>query len=123
MAGEVVHDGNPCLRWNLANVVVKVDDNENIKPSKKKSADRIDGTYAFIMAIAAMENYEEEPVKVSCYDQRAAEIEKLKDEKQEIISRVRLQKRELTADELHRIDEITLELEKLEREFMPTINW
>jgi hypothetical protein len=29
----------------------------------------------------------------------------------------------LTADELHRIDEITLELEKLEREFMPTINW
>jgi len=48
---------------------VKIDDNENIKPSKKKSADRIDGTYALIMAIAAMQNHEEVENMTSKYEE------------------------------------------------------
>ncbi len=52
----------------MANTVVKVDDNENLKPSKQKSADRIDGTYALIMAIAAMQNTGEEKPFVNKYE-------------------------------------------------------
>ena len=51
LSGKVHHDANPILRWNLDNTVVEADAAENIKPSKGKSTQRIDGIVASIMAL------------------------------------------------------------------------
>lgn len=48
----LAHGGHDVLRWNAENVAIRVDDQENIVPSKKKSAGRIDGIVAAIMAMA-----------------------------------------------------------------------
>lgn len=42
---------NPVLEWNLANVMLDIDAAGNIKPSKAKSTDKIDGIVAAIMAV------------------------------------------------------------------------
>lgn len=52
-AGEIEHEKNPCGRWAFGNVVVALDGNENIKPNKAKSIERIDPTVALINAMAA----------------------------------------------------------------------
>jgi phage terminase large subunit-like protein len=52
MSGELKHGGNPVLRWMAANVVLEMDPAENIKPSKKKSAERIDGIVALCCALS-----------------------------------------------------------------------
>ena len=49
------HDGHAVLRWNMSNLSVESDAAGNIKPSKELSTERIDGGYALIMAIDAME--------------------------------------------------------------------
>jgi phage terminase large subunit-like protein len=51
-AGTVDCGGNPVLSWMASNVVVAVDANENIKPTKdpRKTRGRIDGITAAIMA-------------------------------------------------------------------------
>jgi len=51
LAGTVKHDGNPCLRWNVANVATEQDAAGNIKPSKKRSPERIDGVVSAVMAL------------------------------------------------------------------------
>lgn len=51
LAGTVKHDGNPCLRWNISNVATEQDAAGNIKPSKKRSAERIDGVVSAVMAL------------------------------------------------------------------------
>ena len=48
---EIAHGGNPVLRWMASNVAIETDAAGNIKPSKKKSTERIDGIVALIMAI------------------------------------------------------------------------
>ena len=45
------HDGDPILRWNVSNVAVETDAAGNLKPSKTKSTERIDGVVALIMAV------------------------------------------------------------------------
>jgi phage terminase large subunit-like protein len=50
MAGRLRHGGNPVLRWNADNVAVDVDAAENIKPTKARSRERIDGVVAGVMA-------------------------------------------------------------------------
>ncbi len=50
-AGGIVHDPNPLLSWQAGNVVCEVDAAANIKPSKKKSREKIDGIVAGIMAL------------------------------------------------------------------------
>lgn len=45
------HDGNPVARWMLSNVAPKEDPAGNIKPDKARSADKIDGIVATIMAL------------------------------------------------------------------------
>lgn len=45
------HGGDPVLRWMASNVSVEMDAAGNIKPSKKKSTERIDGIVAAVMAI------------------------------------------------------------------------
>lgn len=47
--------GNPVLRWNFANLVAKPNDNQNLKPDKEKSADKIDGACCVLMAFGLAE--------------------------------------------------------------------
>ena len=51
MEGKIIHGGNPVLRWMAGNVVVDRDPAENIKPTKAKSPEKIDGIVATIMAL------------------------------------------------------------------------
>jgi phage terminase large subunit-like protein len=61
----MTHEANPVARWCWGNVVVAVDGNENIKPMKNKSADRIDLTCALIDAMATAMLFEEISLDVS----------------------------------------------------------
>ena len=45
------HGNNPILRWMASNVTVETDAAGNLKPSKKKSTEKIDGIVALTMAI------------------------------------------------------------------------
>ena len=45
------HGGNAVLRWMASNVTVEIDAAGNMKPSKAKSTERIDGIVASIMAL------------------------------------------------------------------------
>lgn len=51
LSGKLTHRDNPVLRWNANNLSVKIDAAENVKPEKDKSAGRIDGVVALIMAL------------------------------------------------------------------------
>ncbi len=50
-AGEISAGKNPVLRWMVSNVSIEMDAAGNIKPSKKKSTERIDGIVAMVMGI------------------------------------------------------------------------
>jgi len=45
---KVNYDNNPILKWCLSNVSIKQDENENIRPVKEKSRQRIDGAVRLI---------------------------------------------------------------------------
>jgi phage terminase large subunit-like protein len=68
LEGKLSHGGNPALRWCVDNLVMVPDANENIRPAKDKSTDRIDLFVAMLIAwsraIANIGNM------VSVYDQR-----------------------------------------------------
>jgi phage terminase large subunit-like protein len=51
LSGRLIHGGNPILDWMAGNVVIKTDAAGNIKPDKAKSAERIDGIVAAVMAV------------------------------------------------------------------------
>jgi phage terminase large subunit-like protein len=51
IAGSVAHGGNPVLRWMASHVSVETDAAGNLKPSKKKSTERIDGIVALVMGL------------------------------------------------------------------------
>ncbi|MBB3591716.1 phage terminase large subunit-like protein [Rhizobium sp. BK529] len=51
VSGKLDHGGHPILRWMAGNVAVKFDDNLNYAPTKKKSAEKIDGIVAGVMAV------------------------------------------------------------------------
>jgi len=56
------HGGHPVLTWCANNVVTEEDATGNLKPSKRKSTERIDGIVALITALArAMVRTEEPP--------------------------------------------------------------
>lgn len=58
---------NPVLRWNFSNIVIEQDSAGNIKPSKKRSVEKIDMVVAAIMALdGAVRNQ----IKNSVYDER-----------------------------------------------------
>jgi len=60
--GETLnHGGNPILNWMAANITVVMDVAGNVKPSKKKSTERIDGIVAAIMALGRILVSKEEP--------------------------------------------------------------
>ena len=51
MEGRMVHGGNPVLRWLAGNVVIDTDPAGNIKVTKARSKEKIDGIVAAIMAL------------------------------------------------------------------------
>lgn len=51
---EINHGGHPVLRWMASNVVTYRDTNENIRPSKQSSSDKIDGIMAVIVALTSL---------------------------------------------------------------------
>ncbi len=62
--GRLLHGGNPALRWMAGNFMLDKDPAENLKPTKKRSPDRIDGMVALTMAVgkwAADESLNEVP--------------------------------------------------------------
>lgn len=50
-SGNLKHNGDPVLAWNAANLMVESDPAGNLKPSKRKSGEKIDGMVATIMAL------------------------------------------------------------------------
>lgn len=52
LSGDLIHGGNPVLRWMAGNVAIQRDAAENIKPVKDKSTGRIDGIVATIMGLS-----------------------------------------------------------------------
>ena len=50
VSGRLLHGGHPVLGWQAGNVAIDSDYAGNIKPSKKKSTERIDGIVALAMA-------------------------------------------------------------------------
>ncbi|HDR1436187.1 TPA: terminase large subunit [Pasteurella multocida] len=46
----IEHNGDPILAWALSNVVMETDANANIKPNKKKAANKIDPAIAFLIS-------------------------------------------------------------------------
>lgn len=69
IGGILRHGGHPVLRWMASNVAIEEDAAGNIKPSKKKSTEKIDGIVALIMAIGRATAIENEFGK-SVYDER-----------------------------------------------------
>lgn len=67
MQGKIIHGGNPVMRWMSGNVVVDRDAAENIKPTKAKSPEKIDGIVAAIMALDRCTRHE---TTESVYDER-----------------------------------------------------
>ena len=49
VSGKLRHGGHPVLRWMASNVAVELDAAGNLKPSKKRSTERIDGIVAAII--------------------------------------------------------------------------
>jgi phage terminase large subunit-like protein len=50
ISGELRHDGNPVMNWNVGSAVLDTDPAGNRKPTKEKSNGRIDGVVAAVMA-------------------------------------------------------------------------
>jgi phage terminase large subunit-like protein len=68
--GLIHHDGNPVLAWMVANAVAEQDPAGNIKPSRDKSTEKIDGVAAWCDALFAWANGEVEEDFTSVYEQR-----------------------------------------------------
>ena len=64
---RIIHGGNPVMRWMSGNVVVDTDPAGNIKCTKAKSPEKIDGIVAAIMALDRCIRHENTS---SVYDER-----------------------------------------------------
>lgn len=68
LGGLIEHPGNPVLDWMFGNVAVEQDASGNLKPSKRHSAEKIDGVVALISALARA--IKQLPKKRSVYEDR-----------------------------------------------------
>lgn len=51
---RIVHDGDPCLAWQLSNVTARTDAKDNVYPRKEAEENKIDAGVALISAFGAM---------------------------------------------------------------------
>ena len=56
MDKKINYNNNPILKWNLSNVAVKTDENDNIMITKEKSRQRIDGVASLMDAYVVFVN-------------------------------------------------------------------
>lgn len=65
MSGKIAHGGDPILNWCASNLVARRDQNLNMAPDKRKSADKIDDMCSFLMAVGVAQTAEEpKPIKM-----------------------------------------------------------
>jgi len=66
---RIAHAGNEPLRWMADNMVVEMDAIGNIRPSKKKATEKIDGMIALIMALELAVRNEDnrKPARIMAY--------------------------------------------------------
>ena len=57
---KINYNNNPITKWNLSNVAIKQDDNENIMITKEKSRQRIDGVASLMDAYVIYVNKQQE---------------------------------------------------------------
>ena len=69
---QLVHGGNPVLRWNIDNFAVVRSDSDQVRPSKKKAREKIDLAVALVMAVDRMIRNNSVPTE-SVYDRRLRE--------------------------------------------------
>ena len=67
-SGQLDHGGQPVLRWMAGNAVVRFDENLNFAPAKKRSAEKIDGIVAGVMAVGLAHAGEAETDPISPWD-------------------------------------------------------
>lgn len=67
ISGNLVHEDSPVLTWHAANLVARHDMNMNSAPDRRKSAEKIDGMCALLMAIGIAVNGES---GISVYEER-----------------------------------------------------
>lgn len=65
---KIIHNNNPVLNWCISNVVLEKDAADNIKPSKKKSIEKIDGVAGLINCMALYILNKEEESTESHYE-------------------------------------------------------
>jgi phage terminase large subunit-like protein len=70
LSGKICHSDHPVLRWCVSNLVVETDAAGNVKPSKKRSAEKIDLIVAAIMALQGVILNPVEPEEPSVYEER-----------------------------------------------------
>jgi phage terminase large subunit-like protein len=58
------HGGNPVLRWCASNAAAVRDSNDNVRPDKQRSSEKIDGITALVIALSRMIVQEEPPPSV-----------------------------------------------------------
>lgn len=68
--GLMTHEANPLARWCWGNIAIAVDGNENIKPIKNKSKERIDMIVSLINAMATASMFEEMEQDESIFEKR-----------------------------------------------------
>lgn len=66
--GTIRHEGNPVMDWMMGHCIVDQDANGNVKPNKKKSAQKIDGIVSHVMALTGA--LTSEPPVESVYESR-----------------------------------------------------
>ncbi len=60
LGGGLVHTGHPVLRWCFSNVQVETNAMDDIRCSKKKSYEKIDGVISMVMAVGYLLNNEDD---------------------------------------------------------------
>ena len=69
--GMIAHGNHPVMNWAVSNVMVKMDENENIKPLKISRIQRVDPVIAGLMALGRLIAEDRRP-KQSVYETRGA---------------------------------------------------
>lgn len=70
LEGKIRHGAHPILRWMIDNTAPKTDPAGNVKPDKERSAGRIDGVVALIMALDGLSRRGRNVKRRSVYEDR-----------------------------------------------------
>ena len=73
---RITHYDDPVLRWAVGNVVLSYDENDNVRPNKKRSRFKIDPAMALIIAHTRAYTHDENYIDVNKYmDSALSEME------------------------------------------------